>query len=251
MVCGTAPLTVQFTNRITGDYKSLVWLFGDGKSSTNGSPIHTFGAVTNFTVSLTVIPMDSTQPEVKKQLTIKVVKPWSAWAKAVAVGIPFLLLLSGVAAVIHQRRRKALRLPVYYFAEQAPVCKTAVLTEAGEILAIAPAAPLRIRREGQSRNLIVEPLAGAALLNADGQEMAAIPVGDGVRVTVRDASGQTRTVAISARQKPSRPTAVIGEQAPMEEAAVCGVHNNGGDEPSPGEQDDFDWGWDKASTNGR
>jgi PKD repeat protein len=243
---GKAPLTVQFTNSVTGDYKSLVWTFGDGKSSTNGNPIHTFATVTNYTVSLSVTPMDPTHPETKKQLTIKVVKPWPAWVKAAAVGVPFLLLLGGVAGAVYQRRRKALRLPVYYFAEQSPVCRTAVLTEAGQTLHLTPSASLRLRREGKSRNLIAEPLADATLLNTDGQEMTAIPVGDGVRVTVRDAAGQTRAVAISTRQKPRRPVPATNEQASIEDASVCGVHNNGGDEP--GEQSEFDWEWDKTST---
>ncbi len=245
---GTAPLTVQFTNRITGDYKSLVWTFGDGQTSTNSNPTHTYNAATNYTASLIVTPMDATQPEARKQLTIKVVKPWPAWAKATAVGVPCLLLLGGAAGVVCRRRRKALRLPVYYFAEQSPVCSTAVLTESGQTLQLTPSASIRLRREGKSRNLVAEPLAGAALLNTDGQEMTAIPVGDGVLVTVRDAAGQTRAVAISTRQKPRRPTAAISEQASLSEAAVCGIHSSSGDEPSPSEPNDFDWGWDKAST---
>jgi PKD repeat protein len=245
---GKAPLTVQFTNRITGDYKSLVWSFGDGKSSTNGNPIHTYAAVTNYTASLIVTSMDATQPQLKKQLTIKVVEDWPAWAKAAAVGVPCLLLLGGVAGVVYQRRRKALRLPVYYFAEQSPVCRTAVLTEAGETLQLTPSASIRLRREGKSRNLVAEPLAGAALLNADGQEMTAIPVGDGVLVTVKDAAGQTRAVAISTRQKPRRPAPATNDPAPIEDATVCGVHNSGGDETVPGNQSDFDWGLDTAPT---
>jgi hypothetical protein len=244
---GKAPLTVQFTNRITGDYKSLVWTFGDGKSSTNGNPIHTFAAVTNYAVSLIVTPMDPTHPETKKQLTIKAIKPWPAWAKAAAVGIPCLLLLGTMAGAVHHRRRKALRLLVYYFAEQAPVCRTAVLTEAGEMLSLTPAAPLRIRREGKSTNLIIEPLAGAALLNADGQEMAEIPVEDGVCVTVRDAAGQIRAVAISGREKPRRPVPAAQSQDPLPDDGVCGLLDTV-EAPSPAASEELDWGWDKAST---
>ena len=243
---GTAPLTVQFTNRITGDYKSIVWVFGDGKSSTNGSPIHTFATVTNYTVSLTVIPKDPTQSETKQQITIKVIKPWPTWAKAAAVGIPCLLLLGVMAGLVHQRRRKAMRLPVHYFAEQAPVCKTAVLTEADETLQLAPSAPLRIRREGTSRNLIVEPLDGTALLNTDGQEIASLPIGDGVRVTVRDAAGQIRAIAISTREKPRRPVPAAQPQEALPDGSVCGLLNTE-EVPSPAASDDFGWRWDKAT----
>jgi hypothetical protein len=245
---GTAPLTVQFTSEITGDYKSLVWTFGDGNSSTNGNPIHTFATATNYTVSLTVTPMDATQPQATKQFAIKVTKPWPAWAKVAAVGIPCLLLVGTMVGMVHQRRRKALRLPVYYFAEQAPVCKTAVLTEAGEMLSLTPAAPLRIRREGKSANLIIEPLEGAMLLNADGQEMAVIPVGDGVRVTARDTAGQACAVAISTRQKPRRPVPAAQPKDPLSDDSVCGLLNTLEELPPPAASEEFDWGWNKAST---
>ena len=203
---GTAPLTVQFTNRITGDHKSLLWTFGDGQSSTDSNPRHTFATATNYDVSLSVSPMDGTHPNVKQRIVIKVTKPWPVWAKVAAAAVPCLILIGCAAGLVSRHRRKALRLPIYYWTEQAPACQTRVLTRANETVELSPAVPIRIRRDGKSRNLIVQPLEGATLFAASGQEAAMLSVGDGLRVIGRDASGLTKAVAISIRQKPCRPS---------------------------------------------
>src|SRR5690606_15095627 len=41
---GAVPLTVQFTNQSSGVISGLVWNFGDGTTSTEQSPSHTFTA---------------------------------------------------------------------------------------------------------------------------------------------------------------------------------------------------------------
>jgi len=51
---GLAPLTVQFTNQSTGDITSWYWEFGDGETSTEQNPSHTYNSTGYFTVSLTV-----------------------------------------------------------------------------------------------------------------------------------------------------------------------------------------------------
>jgi len=51
---GTAPLTVQFTDTSTGDPTTWSWSFGDGATSTERHPIHTYTAPGTYTVSLTV-----------------------------------------------------------------------------------------------------------------------------------------------------------------------------------------------------
>ena len=52
---GNAPLTVQFTDESTGDIAtSWSWDFGDGSTSTEQSPVHTYVSAGNYTVSLTV-----------------------------------------------------------------------------------------------------------------------------------------------------------------------------------------------------
>ena len=51
---GATPLTVNFTNLSTGDVNSYSWNFGDGGSSTQANPSHTYTTPGNYTVALTV-----------------------------------------------------------------------------------------------------------------------------------------------------------------------------------------------------
>ena len=53
-VSGPAPLTVQFTNRSTGNITAYNWDFGDGNTSTLISPSHTFASVGTYNVILQV-----------------------------------------------------------------------------------------------------------------------------------------------------------------------------------------------------
>jgi serine protease len=51
---GTSPLAVQFTGTSTGNITSRLWNFGDGKTSTEQNPNHTYQNAGSYTVSLTV-----------------------------------------------------------------------------------------------------------------------------------------------------------------------------------------------------
>jgi PKD repeat protein len=51
---GRAPLDVQFTDLSTGSPVSWAWSFGDGSSSGDQNPVHTYTAAGTYTVSLTV-----------------------------------------------------------------------------------------------------------------------------------------------------------------------------------------------------
>ncbi|AAM05168.1 DUF2341 domain-containing protein [Methanosarcina acetivorans] len=51
---GNAPLTVQFTDTSTINPTSWAWDFGDGTTSTEQKPVHTYAADGNYTVNLTV-----------------------------------------------------------------------------------------------------------------------------------------------------------------------------------------------------
>jgi len=51
---GPAPLAVQFADLSTGVVTSWLWNFGDGATSTDASPSHTYALDGNYTVSLTV-----------------------------------------------------------------------------------------------------------------------------------------------------------------------------------------------------
>ena len=51
---GNVPLTIDFTNSSVGDNLSYNWDFGDGSTSTDSSPQHTYNSIGTFIVSLTV-----------------------------------------------------------------------------------------------------------------------------------------------------------------------------------------------------
>ncbi|MBU1488104.1 PKD domain-containing protein, partial [bacterium] len=51
---GCAPLTVTFSDSSTGDVLSYLWGFGDGDTSPNSNPVHTYNSPGTYTVSLTV-----------------------------------------------------------------------------------------------------------------------------------------------------------------------------------------------------
>jgi len=51
---GKSPLVVQFTGTSTGEITSWLWNFGDGITSTQRNPSHTYQNIGSYTVSLTV-----------------------------------------------------------------------------------------------------------------------------------------------------------------------------------------------------
>lgn len=51
---GTAPLNVTFTDTSTGNPTSWFWDFGDGTTSTERNPVHTYGAIGQYDVILTI-----------------------------------------------------------------------------------------------------------------------------------------------------------------------------------------------------
>ena len=51
---GDAPLQVNFTNESTGVFTSWLWRFGDGTTSTDESPTHTYNSPRSYTAKLTV-----------------------------------------------------------------------------------------------------------------------------------------------------------------------------------------------------
>jgi len=62
---GTTPLTVQFTNESKGEIAGCWWFFGDGQSSTEKNPSHTYTADGVYTVSLLVIRGDEWETKTK------------------------------------------------------------------------------------------------------------------------------------------------------------------------------------------
>ncbi|HWO02254.1 MAG TPA: PKD domain-containing protein [Blastocatellia bacterium] len=55
---GSAPLTVQFADLSAGDPISWEWDFGDGETSNQRDPLHTYQTVGTFTVKLTAANLD-------------------------------------------------------------------------------------------------------------------------------------------------------------------------------------------------
>jgi len=83
---GPAPLTVSFRDLSTGTVNSWNWSFGDGTTSTERNPSHTYNESGSYTVSLTVTGPEGSDTETKADY-IKVRPP----AKAMP-WIPLLLL---------------------------------------------------------------------------------------------------------------------------------------------------------------
>jgi len=74
---GPAPLDVAFTDLSTGDPTSWSWSFGDGGSSTDQNPQHTYNAAGTYTVSLTAANADGSDTENKPNY-ITVTEPLQA-----------------------------------------------------------------------------------------------------------------------------------------------------------------------------
>lgn len=51
---GNAPLTVTFHDMSRGSPTSRLWDFGDGSTSTEANPVHTYTGAGKYTVTLTV-----------------------------------------------------------------------------------------------------------------------------------------------------------------------------------------------------
>jgi len=65
LTSGPVPLTVNFTDQSTGDITSWSWDFGDGATSTEQNPSHTYTDAGTYTVSLAVTGPGGSDTEVK------------------------------------------------------------------------------------------------------------------------------------------------------------------------------------------
>ena len=85
LASGPVPLAVNFTDQSTGDITSWSWDFGDGATSTEQNPSHTYTDAGTYTVSLAVTGPCGSDTEVKANfITVE-------QQKAIP-GIPLLLL---------------------------------------------------------------------------------------------------------------------------------------------------------------
>jgi hypothetical protein len=67
-VAGVFPLTVSFSNRSWHGVQSWLWDFGDGMTSTERNPSHTYALPGAYTVTLTVTGLTGTSIEKKVRL---------------------------------------------------------------------------------------------------------------------------------------------------------------------------------------
>ncbi|WP_281085505.1 DUF2341 domain-containing protein [Methanosarcina acetivorans] len=67
---GEVPLTVLFSDESTGSPTAWVWDFGDNETSSEQSPVHTYSAAGNYTVTLTVTNAAGSDSEVKTDYII-------------------------------------------------------------------------------------------------------------------------------------------------------------------------------------
>ena len=72
---GCPPLNVTFTNSSFGGSPAYLWDFGDGHTSTQAVPTHTFAATGNYTVTLTATDSTGCTSTLTKQAYIQVTDP--------------------------------------------------------------------------------------------------------------------------------------------------------------------------------
>lgn len=77
---GTVPLTVQFTDQSSGAPNSWEWDFGDGNSSPQQNPSHTYESVGIYTITLAVSDGENESSEIKDSyISVTEAEPVSYW----------------------------------------------------------------------------------------------------------------------------------------------------------------------------
>jgi serine protease len=76
LTTGALPLTVQFTDKSSGQIIGWLWDFGDGETSTLHNPSHTYQRFGIYAVSLTVTAADGSDTEIKQDyITVTIPGP--------------------------------------------------------------------------------------------------------------------------------------------------------------------------------
>ena len=85
---GTVPLTVDFTNESTGDTSSTAWVFGDGSSSTQVNPSHTYTQAGAYSVTLIVAGPAGTDTLTREDyITVSQQAPKAAFSADTTCGV--------------------------------------------------------------------------------------------------------------------------------------------------------------------
>ncbi len=83
---GSAPLTVAFADKSTGNPRNWKWDFGDGKSSADASPSHTFEEEGTYGVSLLASGPDEGNASTAEEIIIVKVPPKAMFAATPKIG---------------------------------------------------------------------------------------------------------------------------------------------------------------------
>ncbi len=98
---GNEPLTVQFTDQCTGTVNSWAWDFGDGETSNERNPSHTYASSGTYTLTLTVAGLGGTDTLTDIDcITVTAppspgplgLPPW-VWAAIVGAGVLLFLVI--------------------------------------------------------------------------------------------------------------------------------------------------------------
>jgi PKD repeat protein len=95
---GGAPLDIQFTDRSTGAPIEWKWDFGDGATSTEQNPKHTYSAYGTFTVTLTASNKDGSDSATKTNYIVTTLAPVADFKADRQVGkAPFIVTFSDLS----------------------------------------------------------------------------------------------------------------------------------------------------------
>jgi PKD repeat protein len=95
---GGAPMTVQFTDKSSGAPVSWKWDFGDGGSSIEQNPKHTYSTLGTYTVSLTVSNKDGSDTTTKVNLIATTLAPVADFKADRQVGkAPFIVTFTDIS----------------------------------------------------------------------------------------------------------------------------------------------------------
>jgi len=165
---GEAPFNVQFTNQTTGQVNSYLWDFGDGTTSTDKNPAHTFSNAGSFTVTLTVDGPYGSSSNVKKN-----------WIRAYILTYQYMLLITKpvsatyILAGRYEFNNLCQQFPLYvygnYMGQMRECVPSVEVKENGDMYFnytwtyfVAPNAPdcLVKRSDAGNRNMYIKDMAG-------------------------------------------------------------------------------------------
>jgi PKD repeat protein len=95
---GGAPMDVQFTDKSTGAPTAWKWDFGDGASSTEQNPKHTYTTLGTYTVSLTASNKDGSDITTKTNMIVTTLAPVAEFKADRQVGkAPFIVTFTDLS----------------------------------------------------------------------------------------------------------------------------------------------------------